>query len=195
MSLNLTEDNKIAVELSDGSLKRYPTGITGFEIAKDLSMSLAKRSIACTVNGNLTDLSTKLTTDCSLIIHTPKDAEIALELIRHDCAHILARAVQEIWPDVKVTIGPVIQDGFFYDFDKEEPFSENDIDKIESLMRSIIEKKDVVKKETWDRERALNFYKEKNEPYKVELIHDIPVNEDIKMYWHGDWQDLCRGLI
>ena len=127
MSLNLTEDNKIAIELSDGSSRRYPTGITGFEIAKDLSNSLAKKSIACTVNGNLTDLSTKLTTDCSLIIHTPKDAEIALELIRHDCAHILARAVQEIWPDVKVTIGPVIQDGFFYDFDKEEPFSENDI--------------------------------------------------------------------
>ena len=193
MSLNLTEDNKIAIELSDGSSRRYPTGITGFEIAKDLSTSLAKKSIACTVNGNLTDLSTKLTTDCSLTIHTPKDTEIALELIRHDCAHILARAVQEIWPDVKVTIGPVIQDGFFYDFDKEEPFSENDIDKIESLMRSIIEKKDAVKKETWDRERALNFYKEKNEPYKVELIHDIPVNEDIKMYWHGDWQDLCRG--
>ena len=100
----------------------------------------------------MTDLSTKLTTDCSLIIHTPKDAEIALELIRHDCAHILARAVQEIWPDVKVTIGPVIQDGFFYDFDKEEPFSENDIDKIESLMMSIIEKKDAVNIDTWDRE-------------------------------------------
>ena len=162
MSLNLTEDNKIAVELSDGSSRNYPTGITGFEIAKDLSTSLAKKSIACTVNGNLTDLSTKLTTDCSLIIHTPQDTEIALELIRHDCAHILARAVQEIWPNVKVTIGPVIQDGFFYDFDKDEPFSENDIDKIEALMRSIIEKKDAVKHETWDRERALNFYKEKN---------------------------------
>ncbi len=193
MSLNLTEDHKIAVELSDGSSRRYPTGITGFEIAKDLSTSLAKKSIACTVNGNLTDLSTKLTTDCSITIHTSKDTEIALELIRHDCAHILARAVQEIWPNVKVTIGPVIQDGFFYDFDKDEPFSENDIDKIEALMRSIIEKKDAVKKETWDREKALNFYKEKNEPYKIELIQDIPVNEDIKMYWHGDWQDLCRG--
>ncbi len=193
MTLKLTENKKIAIELSDGSSRRYPGGITGFEIAKDLSTSLAKKSIACTVNGNLTDLSTELTTDCSLTIHTPKDKEIALELIRHDCAHILARAVQEIWPDVKVTIGPVIQDGFFYDFDKEEPFSENDIDKIESRMRSIIEKKDAVTKETWDRERALNFYKEKNEPYKVELIQDIPVNEDIKMYWHGDWQDLCRG--
>ncbi len=193
MSLNLTEDNKIAVELSDGSSRKYPTGTTGFEIAKDLSVSLAKKSIACTVNGNLTDLSTKLTSDCSVTIHTSKDTEIALELIRHDCAHILARAVQEIWPNVKVTIGPVIQDGFFYDFDKDDPFSENDIDKIEALMRSIIEKKDTVKKETWDRERALNFYKEKNEPYKVELIKDIPSNEDIKMYWHGDWQDLCRG--
>ena len=193
MSLNLAKDEKIAIELSDGSSRRFPSGITGFEVAKEISSSLAKKSIACSVNGCLRDLSTKLTDDCSLIIHTTADAEIALELIRHDCAHILARAVQEIWPNVKVTIGPVIQDGFFYDFDKEEPFSENDIEKIEVLMRSIIEKKDPVKNEIWDRERAIRFYKEKNEPYKVELIKDIPTQEDIKMYWHGDWQDLCRG--
>ena len=193
MSLNLPEEKKIAVELPDGSLKTYPSGITGLEIAKEISTSLAKKSIACSLNGDLTDLSTKLTEDCSLIIHTTDDTEIALELIRHDCAHILARAVQEIWPNVKVTIGPVIQDGFFYDFDKEEPFSENDIEKIEKLMRSIIAKKDLVKSEIWDRNRALEFYKERNEYYKVELIHDIPTNRDIKMYWHGDWQDLCRG--
>ena len=193
MSLNLTEDTEIAIELSDGSLRKYPFGITGFELAKEISSSLAKRSIACSVNGNLTDLSTKLTNDCSITIHTINDTEVALELIRHDCAHILARAVQEIWPNVKVTIGPVIQDGFYYDFDKDEPFSENDIEKIELLMKSIIEKKDPVKKETWDRARALEFYKKRNEPYKVELVQDIPMGEDIKMYWHGDWQDLCRG--
>ncbi len=193
MSLNLTEDTEIAIELSDGSLRKYPFGITGFELAKEISSSLAKRSIACSVNGNLTDLSTKLTNDCSITIHTINDTEVALELIRHDCAHILARAVQEIWPNVKVTIGPVIQDGFYYDFDKDEPFSENDIEKIELLMKSIIEKKDPVKKETWDRARALEFYKKRNEPYKVELVQDIPTGEDIKMYWHGDWQDLCRG--
>jgi len=133
VSLNLAEDEKIAIELSDGSLKRFRYGITGYEVAKEISSSLAKKSIACSVNGNLTDLSTKITNDCSLTIHTPKDTEIALELIRHDCAHILARAVQEIWPNVKVTIGPVIQDGFFYDFDKEEPFSENDIEKLKYL--------------------------------------------------------------
>ena len=153
MSLNLTEHKKIAIELSDGSLKRYQSGITCYEIAKEISSSLAKKAIACSVNGNLTDLLTELTDNCSLIIHTHKDTEIALELIRHDCAHILARAVQEIWPNVKVTIGPVIQDGFFYDFDKEEPFSENDIEKIELLMRAIIEKKDPVKKGiplSWD---------------------------------------------
>ena len=193
MSLNLTEDTEIAIELSDGSLRKFPFGITGFELAKEISSSLAKRSIACSVNGNLTDLSTKLTNNCSVKIHTISDTEVALELIRHDCAHILARAVQEIWPNVKVTIGPVIQDGFYYDFDKDEPFSENDIEKIELLMKSIIEKKDPVKKETWDRARALEFYKERNEPYKVELVKDIPKGEDIKMYWHGDWQDLCRG--
>ena len=193
MSINLAEDEKIAIELSDGSSRRFPSGISGFEVAKKISSSLAKKSIACSVNGKLTDLSTKLTDDCSLTIHTTADTEIALELIRHDCAHILARAVQEIWPNVKVTIGPVIQDGFFYDFDKEEPFSENDIEKIESLMRSIIEKKDPVKNEIWDRKRAIRFYKDKNEPYKVELIKDIPTQEDVRMYWHGDWQDLCRG--
>ena len=193
MSINLAEDEKIAIELSDGSSRRFPSGISGFEVAKKISSSLAKKSIACSVNGKLTDLSTKLTDDCSLTIHTTADTEIALELIRHDCAHILARAVQEIWPNVKVTIGPVIQDGFFYDFDKEEPFSENDIEKIESLMRSIIEKKDPVKNEIWDRKRAMKFYKDKNEPYKVELIKDIPTHEDVRMYWHGDWQDLCRG--
>ena len=193
MSINLAEDEKIAIELSDGSSRRFPSGISGFEVAKKISSSLAKKSIACSVNGNLKDLSTKLTDDCSLTIHTTTDKEIALELIRHDCAHILARAVQEIWPNVKVTIGPVIQDGFFYDFDKEEPFSENDIEKIESLMRSIIEKKDPVKNEIWDRKRAMRFYEDKNEPYKVELIKDIPTQEDVRMYWHGDWQDLCRG--
>ena len=193
MSINLAEDEKIAIELSDGSSRRFPSGISGFEVAKKISSSLAKKSIACSVNGKLTDLSTKLTVDCSLTIHTTADTEIALELIRHDCAHILARAVQEIWPNVKVTIGPVIQDGFFYDFDKEEPFSENDIEKIESLMRSIIEKKDPVKNEIWDRKRAMRFYEDKNEPYKVELIKDIPTQEDVRMYWHGDWQDLCRG--
>ena len=193
MSINLAEDEKIAIELSDGSSRRFPSGISGFEVAKKISSSLAKKSIACSVNGKLTDLSTKLTDDCSLTIHTTADTEISLELIRHDCAHILARAVQEIWPNVKVTIGPVIQDGFFYDFDKEEPFSENDIEKIESLMRSIIEKKDPVKNEIWDRKRAIRFYEDKNEPYKVELIKDIPTQEDVRMYWHGDWQDLCRG--
>ena len=193
MSINLAEDEKIAIELSDGSSRRFPSGISGFEVAKKISSSLAKKSIACSVNGKLTDLSTKLTHDCSLTIHTTADTEIALELIRHDCAHILARAVQEIWPNVKVTIGPVIQDGFFYDFDKEEPFSENDIEKIESLMRSIIEKKDPVKNEIWDRKRAMRFYEDKNEPYKVELIKDIPTQEDVRMYWHGDSQDLCRG--
>ena len=193
MSSQLPEENKIAVELSDGSLKKFLSGITGLEIAQEISPSLAKRAIACSVNGNLSDLSTKLTEDCSLNIHTTEDSEIALELIRHDCAHILARAVQEIWPNVKVTIGPIIQDGFFYDFDKEEPFSENDIEKIEKLMRSIIAKKDIVKTEIWDRKKALKFYQEKNEPYKVELVHDIPIDQNIKMYWHGDWQDLCRG--
>ena len=193
MTLNLTEEKNIAVELSDGEIKKFKSGITGLEVANSISSSLAKKSIACSINGTLSDLSSGLTENCSLTIYTASDTEIALELIRHDCAHILARAVQEIWPDVKVTIGPVIEDGFFYDFDKDEPFSENDIEKIEKLMRVIIAKRDPVKSEIWDRKRAIEFYEGKNEPYKVELIRDIPSHQDIKMYWHGDWQDLCRG--
>ena len=122
MSLQLPEDKKIVIELSDGSHRNYHPGITGLEIAEEISPSLAKKSLACSVNGELTDLSTRLTEDCSLTLHTAKDTEIALELIRHDCAHILARAVQEIWPDVKVTIGPVIQDGFFMTSIKKNPF-------------------------------------------------------------------------
>ena len=193
MTLNLTEEKKIAIELSDGKIKEFQSGVTGLEVANSISSSLAKKSIACSINGTLADLSSGLTENCSLTIYTASDTEIALELIRHDCAHILARAVQEIWPDAKVTIGPVIEDGFFYDFDKDEPFSENDIEKIEKLMRVIISKRDRVKSEIWDRKRAIEFYEEKNEPYKVELIRDIPSHQDIKMYWHGDWQDLCRG--
>ncbi len=193
MDYNLTEYTRIAVKFPDGSLKKFNKGVTVYEIASSLSSSLKKSAIACSINDKLSDLTQKLSDNCSIIIHTMSDEGIALELIRHDCAHILARAVQEIWPDVKVTIGPVIEDGFFYDFDREEPFSENDLAKIEKKMKEIIARRDLVRTESWEREKAIEYYKGKSEPYKVELIEDIPLNEEIKMYWHGYWQDLCRG--
>jgi threonyl-tRNA synthetase len=121
-----------------------------------------------------------------------KDEAQALELIRHDLAHVMARAVQEIWPDVKVTIGPVIENGWYYDFDREEPFTPEDLGQIEAKMREIINRRDPVTTEIWDRDRAVKYYEANNEPYKVELVDD-PRGEPIRMYWHGHWQDLCRG--
>jgi threonyl-tRNA synthetase len=117
----------------------------------------------------------------------------ANELVRHDLAHIMARAVQEIWPDTKVTIGPVIKDGWYYDFDRKEPFTPEDLGAIEKKMKEIINKRDAVRTEVWDRDRAIKHYEDLNEPYKVELINAIPGDEPLRMYWHGDWQDLCRG--
>ena len=183
----------ITLTLPDGNQRKYPSGITGLEVAKNISTSLGKKAISCSVNDEHRDLSRAIDTDASFAIHTMQDEIQALELIRHDCAHIMARAVQEIWPDVKVTIGPVIDNGWYYDFDRTEPFSSEDLAIIEKKMREIINKRDLVRTETWDRARAIKFYEDNNEPYKVELINMIPEGEDLRMYWHGDWQDLCRG--
>jgi len=131
--------------------------------------------------------------DASISIHTMKDEPQANELIRHDLAHIMARAVQELWTGVQVTIGPVIKDGWYYDFDRKEPFTPEDLIIIEKKMKDIINKRDEVRTEIWDRKLALKHYQELNEPYKLELIDSIPGNEPLRMYWHGNWQDLCRG--
>ncbi|MBT5821124.1 MAG: threonine--tRNA ligase, partial [Rhodobacteraceae bacterium] len=131
--------------------------------------------------------------DSSIALNTMKDEKPALELVRHDLAHIMARAVQEIWPDVKVTIGPVIKDGWYYDFDRQEPFTPEDLSVIEKKMKEIINARDAVRTEVWDRARAIKHYEDNNEPYKVELIDAIPGDEPLRMYWHGDWQDMCRG--
>ena len=184
---------KIDITLPDGSIRRYPAGVTGQIIAEDISKSLAKAAISCTVNGEHSDLSREIASDSSVAIHTMKDEAVALELIRHDCAHVMARAVQEIWPETKVTIGPVIENGWYYDFDREEPFSPDDLRTIERKMREIIALRDPVRTETWDRQRALRYYEKSNEPFKLELVETIPEGEDIRMYWHGHWQDLCRG--
>ncbi len=183
----------ITLTLPDGNQRSYPAGTTGMEVAKDISTSLGKKAISCSIDGVHSDLSREIEADASFAIHTIQDETQALELIRHDCAHIMARAVQELWPDVKVTIGPVIKNGWYYDFDREEAFTPEDLATIEKKMKEIINKRDLVRTELWDRARAIKFYEDNNEPYKVELVNMIPEGEDLRMYWHGEWQDLCRG--
>ena len=184
---------QISLTLPDGNSRQYDAGITAGEVAADISKSLGKKAISATVNGTHYDLAWPIEADASIAIHTFADEEQANELVRHDLAHIMARAVQEIWPDTKVTIGPVIKDGWYYDFDRKEPFTPEDLGAIEKKMKEIINKRDPVRTEVWDRARAIKHYEDLNEPYKVELIEAIPGDEPLRMYWHGAWQDLCRG--
>ena len=185
--------SKITLTFPDGGQKQYAAGITPAGLAIDISSSLGKKAISATLNGAHWDLQWPITSDAKISINTFKDLEPALELIRHDLAHIMARAVQEIWPDVQVTIGPVIKNGWYYDFDRKEPFVPEDLALIEKKMKEIINQRDKVKTEVWVREKALQYYEERGEPYKIELIKNIPGDEPLRMYWHGDWQDLCRG--
>ena len=184
---------QISLTFPDGNKRDYAAGITAAEVASDISTSLGKKAISATVNGAHYDLQWPIDADATIAINTMKDAEPALELVRHDLAHIMARAVQEIWPDVKVTIGPVINNGWYYDFDRKEPFTPEDLGLIEKKMKDIINLRDGVRTEVWERDRAIQHYKDTNEPFKVELIESIPGSEPIRMYWHGEWQDLCRG--
>ncbi|NOE25486.1 threonine--tRNA ligase [Ruegeria sp. HKCCD6157] len=187
------DSQSVSLTFPDGNARTYATGVTPAQVAADISTSLAKKAISATVDGQHWDLQWPIESDAQIAIHTMKDEAQANELIRHDLAHIMARAVQEIWPATKVTIGPVIENGWYYDFDREEPFTPEDLGLIEKKMKEIINKRDPVTTEVWDRERAIEFYKANNEPYKVELIEAIPGDEPLRMYWHGHWQDLCRG--
>ena len=185
--------SQITLTFPDGNQKKFDKGITSQEVATSIAPSLAKKAISSSVNGQHFDLSWPIEEDAKIAINTVKDTEPALELVRHDLAHIMARAVQEIWPDVKVTIGPVIRDGWYYDFDRKDPFTTDDLILIEKKMKEIINARDPVKTEVWSRQEAIDYYKKNNEPFKIELIESIPGNEPIRMYWHGYWQDLCRG--
>ncbi|QTN36073.1 threonine--tRNA ligase [Cognatishimia activa] len=185
---------QISLTFPDGNARDYDAGVTPADVAKSISTSLAKKAISATVDGAHWDMQWPIEADAQIAINTLKDNDAeALELIRHDCAHIMARAVQEIWPDVKVTIGPVIENGWYYDFDRAEPFTPEDLGAIEKKMKEIINLRDPVKTEVWARDVAVQYYKDRGEPYKVELIDSIPGDEPLRMYWHGDWQDLCRG--
>jgi threonyl-tRNA synthetase len=187
------DSKSVSLTFPDGNARSYDAGITPAQVAADISTSLAKKAISATVNGQHWDLQWPIDADAQIAIHTMKDEDQANELIRHDLAHVMARAVQEIWPATKVTIGPVIENGWYYDFDREEPFTPEDLGLIEKKMKEIINKRDPVTTEVWERDRAIEFYKANNEPYKVELIEAIPGDEPLRMYWHGHWQDLCRG--
>ncbi len=184
---------QISLTFPDGNSRSFPAGVTAADVAADISTSLAKKAVSATLDGRHWDLQWPIEGDAAIAINTMKDAAPALELIRHDLAHIMARAVQELWPDVKVTIGPVIKDGWYYDFDRAEPFTPEDLGAIEKKMKEIINRRDPVRTEVWDRPRAIAHYEQLGEPYKVELIEAIPGDEPLRMYWHGDWQDLCRG--
>jgi len=183
----------ISLTFPDGNAREYPAGVTPADVAASISTSLAKKAISAHVDGQHWDLQWPIPKDAAISINTMKDEAPALELIRHDLAHIMARAVQEIWPDVKVTIGPVIQNGWYYDFDRAEPFTPEDLGLIEKKMKEIINLRDPVRTEIWERPRAIEHYRGTHEPYKIELIEAIPGDEPLRMYWHGHWQDLCRG--
>lgn len=193
---NLTpaDQNNANVNLTfpDGAVRQYPRGTSGFDIAKGISPSLAKRTVAMALDGVVTDLNDPIEQDAKLELINREDPR-ALELIRHDAAHVLAEAVQTLWPQTQVTIGPVIENGFYYDFYREEPFTPEDFAAIEKKMRELIQRDTPFTKQVWDREKTKQVFRDKGEAFKVELVDAIPGNEPIKIYYQGDWFDLCRG--
>jgi threonyl-tRNA synthetase len=182
----------VSISLPDGAKRDFPEGATGTTVAEGISKSLAKKAVAMKVNGALSDLSDRVSDGAKIEIVT-RDDPAALELIRHDCAHVLAEAVQSIFPGTQVTIGPVIENGFYYDFFRNEPFSTDDFSAIEAKMREIIARNRPFTREVWERDRARDVFRDKGEMFKVELIDAIPQGEDIKIYFQGDWFDPCRG--
>ncbi|MBB3560538.1 threonyl-tRNA synthetase [Rhizobium sp. BK512] len=181
----------VSLTFPDGSVRSFPAGATGKDVAESISKSLAKSAVAIAIDGNVQDLSDAVT-DGKIEIVTRKDPR-ALELIRHDAAHVMAEAVQELWPGTQVTIGPVIENGFYYDFAKNEPFTPDDLPKIEKKMKEIIARNAPFTKQIWSREKAKEVFAAKGEQYKVELVDAIPAGQDLKIYNQGEWFDLCRG--
>jgi len=182
----------IALTLPDGAVREFDGPVSGFDVAKSISSSLAKKSFAIIVNGEVRDLAREIDTDATIEIVTKGHAEV-LPLIRHDCAHVMAEAVQELYPDTQVTIGPSIENGFYYDFARETPFTPDDLVKIEKQMHKIIERNEPIVREVWDRDEAIKFFLDKGEKYKAEIIRDLPETETITCYRQGDFIDLCRG--
>ncbi len=186
------KNNTIIVTFPDGNIKEYKKGITGYQIAESIAKSLAKEAIAIELNNKVCDISLEIHNNVSLKIIKRND-ESALELIRHDCAHVMAEAVQELFPETQVTIGPAIDNGFYYDFSRDKAFTPDDLIIIEKKMHEIIQKNTSFIREIWKRDDAISFFKNKKEHYKAELISDLPQDEIITLYKQGNWTDLCKG--
>ncbi len=178
--------------LPDGKKLEFQKKVTGFEVAEKISKSLSKEALIMSVDGELKDLSYIIEKDCSLKIFTSKDDE-GLDAIRHDTTHIMAMAVQELFPGTKIAIGPAIKDGFYYDFSRKEPFTPEDLKKVEKKMKEIVEKDEPTRREVWGRKKAKEHYNKIGEKYKVELVDSIPRDQEVSIYYHGRWYDLCRG--
>ena len=180
------------ITLPDGKQLSFSESVTGFQLAEKISKSLSKQALIISVDGQLKDLDFKIEKDSKVKILTSKDKE-GLETIRHDTAHILAMAVQELFPGTQVTIGPVIEDGFYYDFARKEPFTQEDLEKIENKMKDIVDRNEKTYREVWKRNDAIKHFKNNGEHYKAEIINSIPEGEEVSIYFHGKWHDLCRG--
>ena len=180
------------ITLPDGKKLNFSKDVTGLEIAEKISKSLYKQALIMSVDGELKDLYFKIKNDCSVKIFTAKDSE-GLDAIRHDTTHIMAMAVQELFPGTKLAIGPAIKDGFYYDFSREEPFTPDDLEKIEIRMKEIVEKDEKTRREVWEREKTKKHYSELGEKFKVELVDMIPKDNEVSIYYHGEWYDLCKG--
>jgi threonyl-tRNA synthetase len=182
----------VKLTLPDKSIREFPDAVTGLALAEDISKSLAKKVVLIDVDGELWDLTRPIEKDATVRLVTRDEPE-GVEVIRHDTAHVLAEAVQELFPGTQVTIGPNIENGFFYDFAREEPFSTGDFEKIEKRMAEIVDRDEAITREVWDRNEAIEHFKSIGEAYKAEIISDLPENEEITVYRQGDWKDLCRG--
>ena len=180
------------IKLPDGKELRFDNPVSGLEVSNKISKSLGKAALIMSVDGKLRDLSYKIERDCSVKIFTSKDQE-GLDAIRHDTTHIMAMAVQELFPGTKLAIGPAIKDGFYYDFAREEPFTPNDLEKIEKKMKQIVEMDELTRREVWERQKTKEHYHKLGEKYKVELVDSIPSDQEVSIYFHGKWYDLCRG--
>jgi threonyl-tRNA synthetase len=180
------------ITLPDGSVRQFEAATSGAEIAASIGKSLARDAVAVRVDGKMADLTRVIESDVAIEVIT-RDSDDGLELLRHDAAHVLAEAVKELWPDTQVTIGPAIENGFYYDFAREEPFTEDDLEVIESRMQEIVDRDESIEREVWDRDDAVKFFRDIGEKYKAEIIESIPSGESITLYRQGEFIDLCRG--
>ena len=182
----------ITITLLNGNTLEFPNGTTSLEVAQSIAKSLAKAAIAVDLDNQLHDLSFAIEKNCKMNIIKRED-DRALELIRHDAAHVMAEAVQELFPGTQVTIGPVIENGFFYDFARKEPFTSDDLKKIEKKMAEIVDRDEKTYREVWKRDEAVKHFLQIGEKYKAEIIESIPSGDEVSIYHHGKWHDLCRG--